>query len=179
VETIPLGFAAIRALYGLRFFLQVNGTGGQAGGLQSLSSFRYAPYPVPSALAANQAAVQQAQALLAQQQQQTQASQAPGLAPSQPAQHSAAANPAHSLATTMSLASNAAIPTMSQAAHLTAVLPTVSLGGGGSLASPTSAATANQLAAAAAANQAVAGGGPNPYQVSILRNTFGRSLRAL
>jgi RNA-binding protein Musashi len=77
------------------------------------------------------------------------------------------------LATTLSLASNPAIPTMAQAAHLTAVLPTVSLGGGGSLASPTAAATASQLAAAAAAaaaNHAAAGGGPNPYQGYNLAN---------
>ncbi len=65
----------------------------------------------------------------------------------------------------MSLAANPAIHTMAQNAHLTAVLPTVSMGGGGSLASPTVAATASQLAAAAAA--AAAAGGPNPYQVLI------------
>ena len=129
-------------------------------------------------MAANQAAVQHAQAaaLMAQQhqqhqqhqQQQSQAQQHPQ---AQPTQHSVGSNPAHSLATTLSLASNPAIPTMAQAAHLTAVLPTVSIGGGGSLASPTVAATAGQLAAAAAAaaNHA-ATGAPNPYQGYNLAN---------
>lgn len=157
---------------------QVNGSGAQNGGVQSLSSFRYAPYPVPSAMAANQAAVHQAQAaaLMAQhhhhqQQQQHHHQQQQQQSQGQPTQHSVGSNPAHSLATTLSLASNPSIPTMAQAAHLTAVLPTVSIGGGGSLASPSVAATAGQLAAAAAAaaNHA-ATGAPNPYQGYNLAN---------
>ncbi len=129
-----------------------------------MSSFRYAPYPVPSALAANQAAVHHAQALMAHQQQQHQQQQHHQ---SQQQQHSTLSNTNLSLASTMSLASNPAIPTMAQTAHLTAVLPTVSIGGGGSLTSPSVTTTASQLAAAAAA--AVAGG-QNAYQGYNLAN---------
>ena len=103
-----------------------------------------------------------------QQHQQQQQSQQHGQGP--PSQHPAVSNPGHSLTTTLSLASNPAIPTMAQAAHLTAVLPTVSRGGGGSLASPSVAATAGQLAAAAAAAANPGGPGPNPYQGYNLAN---------
>ena len=152
--------------------MQVNGQGPQnGGGVQGLSSFRYAPYPMPSGLAANQAAVHQAQAaaLMAHQQHQQQQQQHHQ---QQQQQHQHQSQQVHiptsntntlSIATTMGLVNNPAIPTMAQAAHLTAVMPTVSLGGGGSLTSPAVAATASQLAAA------VAAGGPNPYQVTFLK----------
>ena len=122
-------------------------------------------------MAANQAAVQHAQALMAHQHQQQQQQHhhhhhQQQHHQSQQQQHPAVSNPNLSLATTLSLASNPAIPTMAQAAHLTTVIPTVSIGGGGSLASPTVAATASQLAAAAAA----AAGGQNPYQGYNLAN---------
>ena len=164
--------------------MQVNGQGPQnGGGVQGLSSFRYAPYPMPSGLAANQAAVHQAQAaaLMAHQQHQQQQQQhhqqqqqqhQHQQQQQQQQHHHHQSQQVHiptsntntlSIATTMGLVNNPAIPTMAQAAHLTAVMPTVSLGGGGSLTSPAVAATASQLAAA------VAAGGPNPYQVTFLK----------
>lgn len=183
--------AAAAALGGYGKIMQVNGTGPHmgGGGLPLLTSYRYAPYPMPSALTSNQAAQHaHVAALMAQHQyQQQQQDQHQQSQHQQQQQHQqqhqnqqqvSGALP-HSIASTLSLATNQAIPTMAQAAHLSAVLPTVSISGSGSLASPSVAAPANNLAvaaaAAAAAKYAAAVSGPNgltpnPYQGFNLAN---------
>ncbi len=132
--------------------------GASAAGIPALSSFRYAPYPMPS-MAANQA-VQQAQAaaaLAAQQQQNAAAAAAVAAAAGQQQQQAGQTQPPQ---VSSPPAAAAHTPVVSQAAALqgmaahfssapTAVLPSVS-------------AAANGLAAAAGAQPgpAAAGGAP-------------------
>lgn len=175
--------AAAAALGGYGKIMQVNGPGAHVGGggaMPLLTSYRYAPYQLPSAIVNNQAAHAQVAALMAQHQYQTSQSLQDQSAAQQHQQQqqqphhqtaqSVQAGLQHSIATTLNLGSNAAIATMAQAGHLSTVLPTVSISGGGSLTSPAVASPANNLAVAAAAKYAASVNAPgainpNPFQV--------------
>lgn len=156
--------------------MQVNGSGAHVtggGGLPILTSYRYAPYQLPSAMATNQAVAQQAQVAALVAQQQYQVSQA-RQDQSTPPQAQSQVHPQHPPVgqsglphTTLNLAAaNATMPTMAQASHLSAVLPTVSISSAGSLSTPAVATQANNLAVAAkyAASVGAPNMNPHPFQ---------------
>jgi hypothetical protein len=151
--------------------MHVNGSGAHVaggGGLPILTSYRYAPYQLPSAMATNQAVAQQAQvaALVAQQQYQvSQARQDQSTSP-QHHVHSQSVGQTGLSHTSLNLAgANGTMPSMAQANHLSTVLPTVSMGTTGSLSTPAVATQANNLAVAAAAKYATTVSAPsiNPH----------------
>jgi len=175
--------AAAAALGGYGKIMQVNGTGAHmgtnAGGVPLLTSYRYSPYQLPTALTTNQAAQQaQVAALIAQHQYQAQQSLQDPVASSQPAasgQQQASQGVQQSLApnigASLNLGSAAAIQAAGQASHLTSVLPSVTISSATTnLTSPAVASHSGNLAVAAAKYAAsVSGQGsinPNPFQVN-------------
>ncbi len=177
--------AAAAALGGYGKIMQVNGTGthvGAGGAMPLLTSYRYSPYQLPTAITTNQAAQQaQVAALIAHQQFQAQQPlqdqvQSPqSAAGGQQQQHHQAAQSvqpglAQSIGTAINLGSGANIPAGPQASHLTSVLPTVTISASSTLTSPAVASQAGNLAVAAAKYAAsVSGQGsinPNPFQVN-------------
>jgi len=164
------GVPSAATLGGFGKIMQVNGSGAHVAGggaLPILTSYRYAPYQLPTAISTTQA---QVAALMAQQQYQVSQSRQDQTSPSQiqpqaPQTQHPQGLP-HTIPTTLNLSgsANPSLSTIAQAGHLSAVLPTVSISNGVTTASVTSATSANNLALAKYAVAAPAIN-PNPFQV--------------